>query len=52
MNFLNEPLFWALVFAIACGLVAAYFIIRQALIDSHFEIKRREEEERRGGKKP
>lgn len=34
-------------------LVVGYFLLRQALIDSHFEIKRREDEERnrRGGKR-
>jgi len=50
-DFLSTPTFWALVFAMAAGLVAAYFIIRQALVDSHFEIRRREDEERKQGDK-
>jgi len=51
-NFFSEPLFWAFVLAMAAGIVCVYFVIRQALVDAHFEIKRREQEQtERGGLK-
>lgn len=48
-DFLGLPLFWAFVFAMACGLIAGYFLLRQALVDAHFEIKKREDAERKQG---
>jgi len=54
-SFLSEPLFWAFVAAMSAGLVAVYYIIKQALVDAHFEIEKRTREnkdrERRGGLK-
>lgn len=56
-SFLSEPIFWAFVAAMSAGIVVIFYVvreaIRQALIDAHFEIERREREEKekrtRGG---
>ncbi len=54
-DFLGQSWFWALVFAMATGLIAAYFILRQALLDAMEEHSRRERErqerdaQKRGG---
>lgn len=50
-SFLNEPLFWVVVFGVVAGLVAMYVIVRQALVDAHFEIKQREDQQRGGGRR-
>lgn len=44
--------FWAFVFAMACGLIAAYFILRQAIVDAldeHSKRERQRDERKRGG---
>jgi len=44
MDFLSTPIFWAFVLAMAAGLVAAYFIMRQAILDALDEHAKRERE--------
>ncbi len=48
MEFLSSQTFWAFVFAMVAGLLLGYFLLRQALVDAYFEIKRREEEQKKG----
>lgn len=52
-SFLGEPIFWAFVAAMAAGLVALYYILRQALVDALDEHAKHERErtrnEKRGG---
>ncbi len=41
---MSTDLFWAFVFAMVCGLIAAYFILRQAILDALTEHSKRERE--------